>query len=159
VAGGGTLVSVFELSCATCNFGLSSRLPSVFVYFPIVFTRFRITVYSATISASGCPAPAPVSVKKYENGNDRGIFRSFPSVFILTHEQSTGVEIRRSAGEPQQPLTTNSSEPATNNHQHVPDLHHCSKPSRWRQPPRETRITQQMNTQVPTRCKLTSKYT
>jgi hypothetical protein len=41
----------------------------------------------------------------------------------------------------------------------VPDLHRCSKPSRWRQPPRETRILQQMNTQVPTRCKLTRKCT
>jgi hypothetical protein len=33
-----------------------------FVYFPIVFTRFRITVYPATVFAPGCPAPAPVSV-------------------------------------------------------------------------------------------------
>jgi hypothetical protein len=31
----------------------------------------------------------------------------------------------------------------------------CSKPSRWRQPPRETRIPQQINHQVPTRCNLT----
>jgi hypothetical protein len=46
-----------------------------------------------------------------------------------------------------------------NNHQHVPDLHRCSKPSRWWQPPRDIRIPQQMNTQVPTRCKLTSKCT
>jgi hypothetical protein len=52
-----------------------------------------------------------------------------------------------------------SPEPATNNLQLVPDLLRCSKPSRWWQPPRETRIPQQMNTQVPTRCKLTSKYT
>jgi hypothetical protein len=58
----------------------------------------------------------------------------------------------------QQPLTTSSPEPATNNHQHVPDFHRCSKPSRWWQPPRETRIPQQMNIQVPTRCKLTQMH-
>jgi hypothetical protein len=50
-------------------------------------------------------------------------------------------------------------EPATNNLQLMPDLLHYSKPSRWWQPPRETRIPQQKNTQVPTRCKLTSKCT
>jgi hypothetical protein len=79
----------------------------------------------------------------------------------ITHRasQSTRVGIRRSVGEPQPPLTTSSPEPATNNHRHVLDLHRCSKPSRWRQPLRETRIPQQKNTQVPTRCKLTSKCT
>jgi hypothetical protein len=41
----------------------------------------------------------------------------------------------------------------------MPNLLRCSKPSRWRQPPRETRIPQQKNTQVPTRYKFTSKCT
>jgi hypothetical protein len=43
--------------------GLSFRLPLVSVYFPIVFIRFRITVYPATVFVSGCPASAPVFVK------------------------------------------------------------------------------------------------
>jgi hypothetical protein len=45
----------------TCS-GLSFRLLFVFVYFLIVFTRFRITIYPATVFVPGCPAPAPISV-------------------------------------------------------------------------------------------------
>jgi hypothetical protein len=37
-------------------------------------------------------------------------------------EQSTRVEIWNSTGEPQEPLTRQSPEPAMNNHQHVSDL-------------------------------------
>jgi hypothetical protein len=54
------------------------------------------------------------------------------------HEQFTRATLRRFVGEDATPLTR-SLEPATNNHQHVSDLHHCSKLSRWWQPPRETR--------------------
>jgi hypothetical protein len=39
------------------------------------------------------------------------------------------------------------------------DLHRCSKPSRWRQPPRVTGIPQLNRSPSATRCKLTSKYT
>ena len=69
-----------------CNPGLSSRLPSVSVYFSIVFTRLLtlIIVYPATISASGCPPPLPFPSKNNENENDKGIFRLFRSVFILS---------------------------------------------------------------------------
>jgi len=42
------------------------------VYFPVVFIRFRITVYLVTVFAPGYPAAAPVSVKK--------IYRPFPSL-------------------------------------------------------------------------------
>jgi hypothetical protein len=59
-----TLVSVFEMSYVACNSGLSFHLPFVSFYFPIVFTRFRITVYPATVFVPGCPTPATVSVKK-----------------------------------------------------------------------------------------------
>ena len=77
-----TFVYVFDLSYVACTSGLSSHLPSVSVYFSIVFTR--ITIYLAPVFGPGCPAPAPVSVKKYGNENGRAIFYSFPSVFILT---------------------------------------------------------------------------
>jgi len=36
------------------------------------------------------PAPAPVSIKKNENENDKGIFLSFPSVFMLWQWQDEG---------------------------------------------------------------------
>jgi hypothetical protein len=48
-----------------------------------------------------------------------------------------------------------SPEMAKNNHQLLPTPPSCSKPSRWRQPPREIKIPQQINEQVPTRCNLT----
>jgi len=71
----------------TCS-SLSFCLLFISVYFPIVFTCFRISVYPATVFVPGCPAPAPapapVSVKKYENKNGRAIFRSFSSVVIYS---------------------------------------------------------------------------
>ena len=67
-----------------CNPGLSSCLSPVSIYFSIVFTRFCIIVYPATVSASGCPAPTPVSVKNYENENGWAIFRPFLSL-LLAH--------------------------------------------------------------------------
>jgi hypothetical protein len=42
-----------------------------------------------------------------------------------------------------------SSELATNNHQHMPKLLHCSKPSRWWQPPRVTKNRSHNDPQVP----------
>jgi hypothetical protein len=78
------LLGVFEPSYAACNLGLTFRLPFISVYFSILFTHFRITVYPATVFVSGCSAPAPVSVEKYGNENGRAIFRSFPSVFIFS---------------------------------------------------------------------------
>jgi hypothetical protein len=44
---------------------------------------------------------------------------------------------------------------AKNNHQLLPTPLSCSKPSRWWQPLRETKISQQINHQVLTRCNLT----
>jgi hypothetical protein len=52
-----------------------------------------------------------------------------------------------------------SPEPATNNHQHVLDLHRCSKPSRWRQPPRVIRTLQPQQSSSVTRCNHSSKCT
>jgi hypothetical protein len=48
---------------------------------------------------------------------------------------------------------------AKNKHHSCYNSSAASKPSRWQQPPRVTRIPQPMLTQVPTRCKLTRKYT
>ena len=52
------------------------------------------------------------------------------------HEQSTRVTFRCSAGEGTNPLTITGD--SHNNHQLMPILHRCTKPSRWWQPPRET---------------------
>jgi hypothetical protein len=71
------------------------------------------------------------------------------------HEQFT---LRRFAGEGAIPLTR-SPEPATNNHQHVADLHRCSKPSRWWQLSRVTRNLQPQRSPSATRCNHSSKYT
>jgi hypothetical protein len=83
-----------------------------------------------------------------------------PNVSEITqwHEQFTRATLRRFAGEGATPLTR-SPELATNNHQRVPDLHRCSKSSRWRQPSRVTRITQLNRSPSTTRCKFISKYT
>jgi hypothetical protein len=51
---------------------------------------------------------------------------------------------------------TNHREVAKNKHHSCHNSSATSKPSRWRQPPRETRIPQPMLIQVPTKCKLTS---
>jgi hypothetical protein len=50
-------------------------------------------------------------------------------------------------------------EPATNNHQHVPKLLRCSKPSRWRQPPRVIRNPQPQRSPSATKCNHSSKCT
>ena len=52
-----------------------------------------------------------------------------------------------------------SSEPATNNHQHMPKLLYCSKPSRWWQPPREQKNQQPQRSPSATRCNHSSKCT
>jgi hypothetical protein len=70
----------FGLSHVACSSGLSFHILFVSIYFSIVFIYFCITVYPATVSTPGCPAPALVSVKKYENRNGRAIFRPFSSL-------------------------------------------------------------------------------
>jgi hypothetical protein len=50
-------------------------------------------------------------------------------------------------------------ETSTNNHQLVLMLLRCSKQSRWRQPPRVTRISQPQWSPSATRCNHSSKYT
>ena len=57
------------------------------------------------------------------------------------HEQSTRVTFRLSVGEGTRPLTIMPCV-ATKNHQLVPTLLRCYKPSRWWQPPRVTRKPQ-----------------
>jgi hypothetical protein len=52
-----------------------------------------------------------------------------------------------------------SPEPATNNHQHVPKLLCCSKLSRWWQPPRVIRNPQPQRSPSATRCNHSSKCT
>jgi hypothetical protein len=64
----------------------------------------------------------------------------------------------RSAREGTTPLT-NHREVAKNKHHSCHYSSTASKPSRWRQPPRVTRIPQPMLTQVSTRYKLISKFT
>jgi hypothetical protein len=66
--------------------------------------------------------------------------------------------LQRFAGKDARPLTR-SPEPATNNHQQVPDLHRCSKPSRWRQPPRVTKNLQPQRSPNATRYNHSSKCT
>jgi hypothetical protein len=73
------------------------------------------------------------------------------------HEQSTRVTFRLSVGKVQDPLQ--SPESATNNHQYVSNLYHCSKPSTWRQPPKVTRTLQPQRSPSATRCNHSSKYT
>jgi hypothetical protein len=53
----------------------------------------------------------------------------------------------------------NHREVAKNNHQLLPQLLCCSKPSRWRQPPKVTRIPQLKRSPSATRYKLTNKCT
>jgi hypothetical protein len=74
------------------------------------------------------------------------------------HEQFTRVAFDAPPGKATTPLT-NHREVAKNKHHSCHNSSAASKPSRWRQPPRETRIPQPMLTQVLTRYKLTSKYT
>jgi hypothetical protein len=62
-----------------------------------------------------------------------------------------------SSGKVQDP--SQSLEPVMNNHQHMSDLHRCSKPSRWRQPPRVTRTPQPQRSPSATRCNHSSKCT
>jgi hypothetical protein len=57
------------------------------------------------------------------------------------------------------PFGSQSTEPTTNNHQHVSVLHRCSKPSRWQQPPRVTRKPQPQQSPSVTRYNHSSKYT
>ena len=52
------LVSVFALSYAAYMFRLKFSFTARFRLFFIVFTRFCITVYSATVFPPGCPASA-----------------------------------------------------------------------------------------------------
>jgi hypothetical protein len=73
------------------------------------------------------------------------------------HEQSTRVTIRLSTGKVQDP--SQSSESATNNHQHVSKPLRYSKPSRWRQPPRVTRNPQPRWSSSAIRCNHWSKCT
>ena len=61
------------------------------------------------------------------------------------------------SGKAQDP--SQSPEPATNNHQHMPKLLRCSKMSRWQQPPRQTRNLQPQLSPSATRCNHSSKYT
>ena len=56
------LVSVFVLSYAAYMFRFKFSLTARFRLFSIVFTRFRITIYPATVFAPGCPASASVFV-------------------------------------------------------------------------------------------------
>jgi len=56
------LVSVFALSYAGYMFRFKFLLTARFRLFSIVLTRFRITVYPATVFALGCPASASVFV-------------------------------------------------------------------------------------------------
>jgi hypothetical protein len=74
------------------------------------------------------------------------------------HEQFTRVAFGVPPRKAQHPLT-NHWEVAKNKHHSCHNSSAASKPSRWRQPLRVTRIPQPMLTQVPTRCKLTSKCT
>jgi hypothetical protein len=50
-------------------------------------------------------------------------------------------------------------EMATNNHQLMPMFQRCSKPSRWRQPPRVTRNPQPQRSPSSTKCNHLSKCT
>jgi hypothetical protein len=64
------------------------------------------------------------------------------------HEQFTRATLWRFTGKGGRPLTR-SPESATNNHQHMSKLLHCSNPSRWLQPPRVTRLHSHNDLHVP----------
>jgi hypothetical protein len=74
------------------------------------------------------------------------------------HEQSTIVTFRLFTGESIRPLTR-SPEKLKSNHQHVPDLHRCSKTSRLRQRPRVTKNPHPQRSPSATRCNHSSKCT
>ena len=74
------------------------------------------------------------------------------------HEQSTRVTFRLSAREGTK-TPHNHQEMTKNNHQLVPLLLRCSKPSRWRQPPILTRKSQPNRFPSTTRCNHSSKCT
>jgi hypothetical protein len=84
--------------------------------------------------------------------------RTYPQVRWL-NDMSNPLELPFGSppGKVQDP--SQSLEPAMNNHQHVPMLLCCSKPSRWRQPPRVTRILQPQRSPSATRCNHSSKCT
>jgi hypothetical protein len=74
------------------------------------------------------------------------------------HEQRIRATLRLFAREGARPLTR-WPESATNNHQLMPKLLHCFKPSRWWQPPRETRNPQPQRSPSATKCNHSSKCT
>jgi hypothetical protein len=65
--------------------GLSFRLPSVFVEFPIVLVRFRAPAYPDSVPEPAFSEPDPVSANKYRNGSKN---RVFPSVSVRFHPYS-----------------------------------------------------------------------
>ena len=75
-----------------------------------------------------------------------------------THEQSTRVPFGSPPGKGQEPLTITTIG-ARDNHQPPLNDPRCSKPSRWRQPPRVTRKLQPSQPPSATRCNLTRKCT
>ena len=83
--------------------------------------------------------------------------RTYPQVRQL-NDTSNLLELPcgSSRGKVQDP--SQSPEPAMNNHQHVPKLLCCSKPSRWWQPPSEIRNPYPQRSPSATRCNHSSKY-
>jgi hypothetical protein len=85
------------------------------------------------------------------------IARTYPQVRQL-NDTSNPLELPFNSLPEKVQDPSQSPEPAMNNHQHVPKLLHCSKPSR-RQPPRVTKNLQPQRSSSASRCNHSSKCT